>query len=401
MGSIIAAAALLSLPTVGFAQTACTVTFRLQDAVTAASLQFDVSYDRADLEITGTSDTVSCTNVAPALGTFTDDDSGATGVLNVAYIAPSGFSGPRDLLICDFTTDNEPLLSDFTVTVVDATDTSYATITPLPIVVPSSVDCGGVFNTTTTTATSTSTTTVTLPENSTECTLSFELEDAVTLGSLQWEIDYTNAPGEFVGSGEFVQCTNKVLTAFGMKQDKDAERRVVSALISLSGFSGPRLLSECKFLADVPLAADDFVITVTDAADQNIQPISPLPTVVLSSIACVGDTTTTTSTTTTTLPSCGNGFLDFDEECDDGPGNGVAGGCRLDCLLDRICGDGDGNGVVNVTDAQWLLKHAIGLVSPCPLLACDPTVDAVVSVSDSQRVLFRSVGLLAQLTCEP
>jgi hypothetical protein len=399
ISSFVAAATVLALPTAGFAQTPCTVTFRLQDAVTAASLQFDVAYDRADLEITGTSDTVSCANVAPALGTFTDDDSGATGVLNVAYIAPSGFSGPRDLLICDFTTDNEPFLTDFAVTVVDATDPSYATITPLPTVVPSSVDCGGVFNTTTTTTTST--TTSTLPADPTACTLEFSLTDAVTLGSLQWVVDYTNAPGEFGGSGSGVQCQNKVSTAFGSMQDSDGQRRVITALISLAGFSGPRLLTQCTFVADVRPEADDFVITVTDAADQNIQPLNPRPNIVLSGVTCAGDTTTTTSTTTTTLPTCGNGFLDLDEECDDGWNNGVSGGCRLDCLLDRICGDGDGNGIVNVTDAQWLLKHAIGLVSPCPLLACDPNVDAVVSVSDSQRVLFRSVGLLAQLMCEP
>lgn len=399
--SFAAVATLLLLPTDLFAQTACTVTFRLQDAVTAASLQFDVAYDRADLEITGTSDAVSCVNVAPALGTFTDDDSGPTGVLNVAYIAPSGFAGPRDLLICDFTTDNEPFLTDFQVTVVDATDTSYATLDPLPSVVPSHVDCGGVFNTTTTTTTSTSTTTITVPESSTECTLEFSLTDPVTLGSLQWEIDYAAAPGEFLGSGEAVQCTNKVMTAFGMKQDKDAERKVVTALISLSGFAGPRALSECQFLADVVPEVDDFVITVIDAASPELQPVNPPPNIVLSSVTCVGDTTTTTSTTTTTLPTCGNGFLDVDEECDDGPNNGLSGGCRFDCQIDRLCGDGDGNGIVNVTDAQWLLKHSIGLVGPCPLLACDPTVDAVVSVSDSQRVLFRSVGLLTQLVCEP
>jgi len=393
--SFTAVAALLLLPADVFAQTSCTVTFRLWDAVAAASLQFDVAYDRADLEITGTADGVSCVNLAPALGTFTDDDSGSTGVLDVAYIAPSGFSGPRDLLVCDFTTDNEPLLTDFTVTVIDATDTSYAPLDPLPTVVPSHVDCGGVFNTTTTTTTSTSTTTITVPESSTECTLEFSLTDAVTLGSLQWEIDYATAPGEFVGSGEAVQCVNKVTTALGMKQDKDAERKVVTALISLAGFAGPSVLSECQFLADVVPDVNDFVITVIDAANPSLQPVNPPPNIVLSSVTCVGDTTTTT------LPTCGNGFLDVDEECDNGPNNGVPGGCRLDCLIDRICGDGDGNGIVNVTDAQWLLKHSIGLVGPCPLLACDPTLDAVVSVSDSQRVLFRSVGLLAQLVCEP
>jgi hypothetical protein len=123
---------------------------------------------------------------------------------------------------------------------------------------------------------------------------------------------------------------------------------------------------------------------------------------VLSDIDCTADTTTTTtSTTTTTLPDCGNGSIEGDEECDDGLSNDNAtpGGCRLDCTEDRICGDGDGSGSVNVIDAQWILKAAINLVSPCPLTACDPTSDAKVSVSDAQRVLFRSVGLIPELIC--
>ena len=74
--------------------------------------------------------------------------------------------------------------------------------------------------------------------------------DAVTLGSLQWNVDYTNAPGEFLGSGAGVQCVNQVPTAFGTSQDKEAERKVVTALISLGGFTGPRLLPRCTFLAD-------------------------------------------------------------------------------------------------------------------------------------------------------
>ena len=296
-------------------------------------------------------------------------------------------------------TSNPPLLTDFAVTVVDSTDTSYNTISPLPTVVPSQVDCGGAYNTTTTTSTTSSTTTSTLPFAQTECTLEFSLTDAVTLGSLQWEVNYANALGEFAGSGNTVQCENKVTTAFGTAQDKEAESRVITALISLAGFTGPRLLQSCKFIADAYPQTGDFVVTVQDAAGQDIQPINPPPHVVLSNITCVGDTTTTT--TTTTLPTCGNGFLDAGEECDDGPGNGIPGGCRLDCFVDRICGDGDGNGVVNVTDAQWVLKASVGLISPCPLLACDPTVDAFVSVSDVQRVLYRAVGLLAQLVCEP
>jgi hypothetical protein len=339
---------------------------------------------------------VSCTNLAPALPSVTDVDSGPQGVLQAAYIAPAGFSGPRDLLVCDFTTSNEPLLTDFAITVVDATAPSFGTISPLPTVVPSGIDCGGVFNTTTTSTTSTSTTTSTISAGPTECTLEFSLSDAVTLGSLQWEVSYAGAPGEFGGSGSSVQCQNKVTTAFGSMQDNEGQRKVTTALISLSGFTGPRLLTRCTFLADAIPSIGDFVITVTDASDQSIQPIAPFPDVVLSSLACAVDTTTTT-----TLPTCGNGGLDGNEECDDGPANSnaVPGGCRRDCLLDRLCGDGDGNRVVNVTDAQWVLKAAIGIVSTCPLTACDPSSDASVTVSDAQRILFKSVGLLPDLVC--
>lgn len=385
------------------AQTPCTVTFRLQSAVNVASLQFDVDYPRPHIELTGTSSSVSCVNLAPALPSFTDNDAGNPGVLQAAYIAPGGFSGPRNLMVCDFTTDSEPYLTDFDVTVVDATNTSFQTLVPLPTVVPSQVDCGGVFNTTTTTSTSTSTTTTTIPGDSLACTLEFSLADAVTLGSLQWEVDYSSAPGEFAGSGSSVQCQNKVTTAFGSIQDNETQLKVTTALISLSGFSGPRLLTSCTFLAyDLPTIGD-FPITVTDASDPSITPVVPFPDVILSTLNCAGDTTTTTSTstTTTTLPTCGNGFVDGGEECDDGVtnSNAVPGGCRLDCLLDRLCGDGDGNGAVNVIDAQWVLKAAIGLVSPCPLTACDATNDASVTVSDAQHILFRSVGLVSELIC--
>lgn len=399
-----AVAAVFLLPTDTDAQTACTVTFRLQSHVDLASLQYEVAYPRPDIELVGSGTSVSCVNLAPALPTFTDDDTGPLGLLQAAYIAPGGFSGPANLVVCDFTTIDEPLLSDFLVTVVDATDSSFQTVSPLPVVVPSQVDCGGVFDTTTTTSTSTSTTTSTLPYSPMVCTVDFSLTDAITLGSLQWEVDYTNAPGEVAGSGTSVQCQNKVTTAFSSMTDNETRHVVTTALISLSGFSGPRLLTSCTFLADDFPSIGDFQVTVTDAADTSITPVSPFPGVAVSGLSCAADTTSTTSTsstTTTTLPDCGNGLPDPGEECDDGPSNSnaVPGGCRLDCSYDRVCGDGDGNGTVNVVDAQWVLKAAINLVAPCPLTACDASSDASVTVSDAQRILFHVVGLVPDLVC--
>ena len=395
-----AAVAVLVGATNAGAQTACTVTFRLTDAVNAASLQFEAAYTRSGTELVGSGSLVACTNLAPALPTFADQDSTSQGLLSAVYVAPTGFSGPRDLVVCDMTTDHQPSPADFAITVIDATDTAFHTINPLPNVVVKGFDCNGAFSTTTT---STSTTTsTTLPNvGTTDCALSFSLVDAVQVGSLQWAINYSAAPGEVAGSGASVQCTNKVSSAFASMQDDEAQSRINAAYISLAGFTGPRLLAECTFLAnDVP-DVSDFSITVSDAATKQLQPIIPLPTVALSEIDCDSATTTTTSTTTTTIPECGNGDIDGDEECDDGPANDNAtpGGCRLDCTQDRVCGDGDGNGTVNVIDAQWVLKAAIRLVSPCPLTACDPTGDAKVRVSDAQHVLFKSVGLMPNLVC--
>jgi hypothetical protein len=382
------------------AQTACTVTFRLTSAISAASLQFEAAYTRSGTELVGSGSSVACTNLAPALPTFTDTDSTSQGLFSAAYIAPGGFSGPRDLVTCNMTTDHQPSASDFAITVTDATDPSFNTIAPLPNVVVKSFDCNGAFSTTTT-STSTTTSTTLANSGTTDCTLSFSLVTAVQLGSLQWSVDYSAAPGEVGGSGATVQCTNKVPSAFASMQDNEGQSRVNAAYISLAGFTGPRLLAECTFLADDTPDVSDFTITVSDAATKQLQPVTPLPTVTLSNIDCTADTTTTTSTTSTTIPECGNGDIDGDEECDDGPANDNAtpGGCRVDCTVDRVCGDGDGNGTVNVIDAQWVLKAGIHLVSPCPLTACDPTGDANVSVSDAQRVLFKSVGLLQNLVC--
>jgi len=52
-----------------------------------------------------------------------------------------------------------------------------------------------------------------------------------------------------------------------------------------------------------------------------------------------GNSATDTSSTTTPPPSCGDGMLDPDEACDDGPGNGPTQPCTPTCAV-NICGDG-------------------------------------------------------------
>ena len=56
--------------------------------------------------------------------------------------------------------------------------------------------------------------------------------------------------------------------------------------------------------------------------------------------------TTTDASTTEALGLCGDGIVEGDEECDDGPDNadGVYGACSGECLLGQRCGDGVING---------------------------------------------------------
>lgn len=95
---------------------------------------------------------------------------------------------------------------------------------------------------------------------------------------------------------------------------------------------------------------------------------------------------------------CGNGFLNVEEECDDG-NTGYTGGdfCRGDCS--RVaCGDTNDDGRVNIVDALYALRAAVGL-EQCTLLVCDVNSDLQITVSDALRLLQYSVGLPVLLNC--
>ncbi len=95
---------------------------------------------------------------------------------------------------------------------------------------------------------------------------------------------------------------------------------------------------------------------------------------------------------------CGNGFLDLEEQCDDGD-NDWGGGelCRINCT--RIdCGDPNDDGVRNATDSLFLLQAAVGLQS-CDLQVCDVNSDLRVLANDALQHLQFVVGLPVELTC--
>lgn len=256
----------------------CAVTWGLSNAVSIGALQFDTNYSAAGGQMEGTADQVICTKLVGDLVTFNDDDAAQN--LSAAFVSLAGFSGPVDVMKCNFNTPNNdltpPVAGDFVVTIKDATDPNLQPVTA--DVAVNNINCVEVGGGTTTTV-STSTTSTTTGGGAT-FRIDFAMADAVTVGALQFEVDYAGANGGFNGSADTVQCTkdNGDLVTFN---DDEANTNLIQAFVSLAGFAGPNAaLSHCTFTSNggTP-AASAFVVTVKDATDPNLAPISPLPTI--------------------------------------------------------------------------------------------------------------------------
>ena len=340
----------------------CTATLRLDDAVTLGALQLQVDYP-GNASFDGNGSAVDCTNLTTALPNFQDDDAGQVTLAFVAF--GTGITGPLNLVQCEMTNQSPITESDLTVTVTDASDMSSS-----PMAHPAvslSLFCDGD----TTTTVPTSTTTTTLP-SSEVCDVTVRLDDPVTIGSMQVEIDYSKASGEFQDTGSSVDCSTLAPMTLGTYFDDDV-KTVGAALITLKGFTGPVNMYRCTFLPTGTLPAPaDFSLKVVDAGDTNSDPITPKPSVSIASIDCIDPNapTTTTSTTTSTVPAPG-----------------------------ELCGDADLNTHITASDAQRILHAAVGLPVDCPMEVCDANGDHHLSVTDAQRVLRTAVGLPSQLLC--
>lgn len=98
-------------------------------------------------------------------------------------------------------------------------------------------------------------------------------------------------------------------------------------------------------------------------------------------------------TTTTTVAGgfCGDFNLDANEECDGGDTSWQPGEeCRADCTL-VDCADPDDSGSLTATDALFVLRGAVGLLS-CGCL-CDVDASGSATASDALRVLRLAVGI--------
>lgn len=266
----------------------CRVVFRLDDDVTVGALQWETDYSDVPGFLLGSGSQAECAKLVPsAIAAFNDVD--ATETLNFGLVDLEGFSGPTDLAECTFKASVTPLKSDFVITVTEATDNSEdgLPIDPKPGVSVATIDCDGGGPTTTlpvvTTTTTIDTTTTTTGGVVTTTTggaknydITFNLATGTLVASLQFDIDYSAAPGSFQGSGSGVSCTKQVATAIFAPNDVDASSKLTLGLVDLDGFSAPTGLAKCIFngsAGDPPVPAD-FVISIVDSTNGDGDPVS-------------------------------------------------------------------------------------------------------------------------------
>jgi hypothetical protein len=114
------------------------------------------------------------------------------------------------------------------------------------------------------------------------------MTDAVLVGALEWEADYSAMAGSLPGSADQVECVTLAPGVFTFLNDQDAKKTLLTGLISLEGFQGPLDLTECTVHASEEPTPADVAITVIVANDVNLVDIQPLPEVV-ASIHCSAD----------------------------------------------------------------------------------------------------------------
>lgn len=308
----------------------CNVVFAVQKTTALGSMGWSVDYSGTSGWIKGGGSDPVCQNLVPGgMTAFHDDDQ--KHVLGMALIADPAVSTPRTLASCVFLGLDAPSAADFAVSVWEANDTDIVPIVPLPVVYVSGVSCVTSNSLTTTTTISSTTSTTTEPADCPESNIVFRLHSASSpVGHVQFRIDYSSADGVFPGTGSGVECQNLVSGALFAPGDDDSSRTLLLGLIALTPIQAPANLATCRFTsqsAAFPFAGD-FAVTVEDAGDADVRPISVV----------ISPSVVPTGTSTPCETRCGDGTSAGNEGCDDGNVSNTDG-CLTDCTLAR-CGDG-------------------------------------------------------------
>jgi cysteine-rich repeat protein len=171
--------------------------------------------------------------------------------------------------------------SDFGIEVTDATVDGVNQIFPRPTVAITSISpAGGV-----------------------SFDIKIDLTDAVTLGSLQVEIDYSGANGEFAGEFTAVECDAPLaaLGAIVSINDNEPAESLGIAIIKFGGFAGPFELATCRFESNSTTTLPPMTTTTlggtTTTLDGTTTTLDGMTTTTLD-----GTTTTTSTTTTVSIP---------------------------------------------------------------------------------------------------
>jgi hypothetical protein len=285
----------------------CQITFGVTNADSYGALSYDIDYSDAPGGFDGAGAAVSCQQLAGDFAAFNDCDTpGGCPPLNfkelsTAIISAGGFATPANTSRCNFTGSAVPVEGDFVITVTDATRPDFTPTTATVEV--NDITCV-TEETTTTTVTSTSTTSVTsstsVTTSSTTTTTGGGTDFAIQflmgdsggpVGALQFSVNYTSAPGGFIGSGADIgsggtlQCTRSA-GDFGSFNDNDLGL-MNAAFVSLGGFTstGSLQIAICNFASTGPTpVAGDFTITVSDASRPDLSPIVPPPAVTIGTI---------------------------------------------------------------------------------------------------------------------
>ncbi len=123
---------------------------------------------------------------------------------------------------------------------------------------------------------SSSSTTTTIATGATEYEITVDIEADVMIGAIQLDLTHLGGSGDFVGSGQSVDCSSFVSGGL-FTANNPPGRAVRLGLISLEGIpAGP--FARCAFLTRESLTATDFGIVVVDASTPELMPIVPLPT---------------------------------------------------------------------------------------------------------------------------
>ncbi|HYC54550.1 MAG TPA: hypothetical protein VEL28_06410 [Candidatus Binatia bacterium] len=123
----------------------CDVTFRLNGSNTIAALDWQILYPNASGEFAGSAGGVECDTLpSGTLASYNDIE--AQSKVLAALINPTGFATPAGIATCRFipSGDEDPVASDFQVTVKKATNIAVQDIQPVPTMTVSKIDCGGV-----------------------------------------------------------------------------------------------------------------------------------------------------------------------------------------------------------------------------------------------------------------